>query len=476
MPSLDRNSSVPYYLQVYNQIAQGIESGFYLAGNKLPSIRECARELGVSNTTVELAYQRLVSEGYVIAKRGSGYIICAYDKTPKLALDQFTEEYRQGCMKLAESEAQREAIVVPEHDFAYDAVDASLFPLNIWARISRDVFYGDGTREALLYNDRQGLKELRVQIAAFLNGEFGLNCTSEQVLVMPTTRDLVSEAIAVFDPETTVVAMEEPGYDEVTSLLRDRGHEVRVVPMHPSPLWEDVEHGLEGTSVVFTTPASQFPTTHVMPLEIRERIVKWAQEHDAYIIDDEYGWEFLSGMSRIPSLAVIDNAGHVITMGTFSNSFSPAVSLSYAVLPPQLMLRWRQARRDAHSKVPWQTQAAMAAFMEEGHWRTHIRKIRTAMQKKRRVLLDSLQAHMGDHVDVVSGPSSLYVLLRTKDGRSEEALMQAAEEAGVRVYPTSRYWSGAMPDDMRYVLVGFAGIPVEKIDEGIRKLAEAWGF
>lgn len=476
MPAIDRNSTTPYYMQLYSQVAKGIESEIYPAGKKLPSIRDCARELGVSNTTVELAYQKLVEEGYVSAKRGSGYTICTVGKASTSGLERFTDECREEFLKLSENEKQRESETDPEYDFAYDSVDETLFPFNLWARISRDVFFAKGAQEACLYNDRQGLKGLRTQIATFLNGEMGIYCSQEQVLVMPTTRDLISEIIALFEPDEAVMSMEEPGFDEVSSLLLDRGHEVRLIPMYPSPAWNEVEQLLDGVNVVFATPSTQFPTNHVMSYDMRKRIVAWAQDNNAYIIDDEYGWEFLTGMSRIPSLGVIDNSGHVITTGTFSNSFSPAVSLSYAVLPPQLMLKWRNKRRGAHPKVPWQTQAAMAAFMEGGYWRTHIRKTRMAMQKKRAVLMKSLENHMGANIEVVKGPNSLYVLVNVKDGRTEAELIKAAEDGGVRVYPTSRYWAGELPDDGCCILVGYAGIPIEKIDEGIEQLAKTWDF
>jgi GntR family transcriptional regulator/MocR family aminotransferase len=204
--------------------------------------------------------------------------------------------------------------------------------------------------------------------------------------------------------------------------------------------------------------------------------VEWAASTGAYLIDDEYGWEFQSGVARTPTLAALDAAGRVITVGTFSNSFTPAVCLSYAVLPPQLMLKWRAARRNSHPQVPWQTQASMASFMENDHWRTHVRKMRTAMMHKRQELLRAIQLHMGEEVELLTGPSSLFILLKTNDGRDEDELVKAAAKENVIVYPTSRYWQGEPPESWRFVQVGFAGIPLQSIEPGIRLLARAWGF
>ena len=473
MPSIDRNSAVPFYRQVYEQIAHGIESGVYPTGKKLPSIRECARELGVSNTTIELAYQRLTEEGYVQARRGSGYVVCDMGQVPTRRFDRYSGEYQRALDELARDEAARGDVPAPAFDFAYDSVDAALFPFTTWARICREVFFTAEAKDACLYNDRQGLKSLREQIALYLSGEFGLNCVAEQVLVMPTTRDLVSEVLTLFDA-SACVAMGNPGYDEVGRRLRERGHRLKAVPAFPYPTWDEVAPTLEGADLVFATPASQFPTNCVMPMEMRQALVAWAQDAGSYLIDDEYSWEFQSGVGRTPPLAALDDQGRVITLGTFSNSFTPAVCLSYAVLPPQLMMKWRELRRGPHPQVPWQTQVAMTTFMRDDHWRTHIRKMRTAIARKRTLLASALEAHLGDTVELLGDGCNLFVLAQAVDGRDEEELVQAAASVGVRVYPTSQYWNGEPPANWRYVLVGYAGIPAADIYPGIQALARAW--
>ena len=293
---------------------------------------------------------------------------------------------------------------------------------------------------------------------------------------MPTTRDLMSSIMSLFDPDSTTFVMEEPGYDEVRRGLQMHGFDVRSNPIFPFPTWDEAKSNLEGADVVFATPACQFPTNHPMPIDVRKKLVKWAEETGAYLIDDEYGWEFQSGVARMPSLAALDRAGRVISLGTFSNSFSPAICLSYAVLPPQLMIEWQRRHRDAHPQVPWQTQASMAAFMREGLWRTHIRKVRTSAHNKRQQLIKSLTERMGESIEIIEGLSSLFVLVKTNDGRTEDELIEAAAKADVCIYPTLRYWAGDAPDDWRYVLIGYAGIPYDAIDAGVATLARAWGL
>lgn len=474
MPSIDKSSSEPYYLQVFTQIADGITSGLYPAGKKLPSIRKCARDLGVSNTTIEYAYQKLTAEGFISARRGSGYTVCAIKDAPATPMERYEPEHREAIVELLR--AAHDNADKPRYDFAYDTADQSVFPFTTWARISREVFFVEGSEGARLYNDPQGLYALRQQIARHVADEHSIACVPEQILVMPTTRTLVAAIADLLDARETRFIVENPGYDEVAQMLRMQGFGVSFLPVSPYPSWQDVQKTLKGASVVFTTPACQFPTNQPMPEEFRKQLVEWAGRTGAYIIDDEYGWELQSGIVRTPPLATFDHIGRIITLGTFSNAFTPAVSLSYAVVPPQLALEWLKKNRGSHPQVPWQTQAAMALFMDEGHWRAHLRKMRTAMTRKRKRLLDAIESHMGPEVDVISNPSSLFALIKTRDKRTEEELVSSAAAAKVRVYPTGRYWHQEPPEDWRYVLVGFAGIAEDDIEPGIETLSNVWGI
>lgn len=476
MPPVNKSDSKPIYLQVHDLIASGIENGLHPAGAKLPSIRACAKELRVSNTTVELAYQRLVEEGYVEARRGSGYTICKLDKPMRNRVDEFPPEYRDALEQLTAHDAAQGESPHLRYDFAYDAVDVNTFPYVEWARISRDVLFSKGAEAACLYNDHQGLADLRTEISRYASSEYGIACCAEQVLVMPTTRAIIADIISLFDPAETVFSVENPGYDEVGNAFRRSGFTVTEIATFPYPDESKLHDLVSEASLLFTTPASQFPTNAEMPMAMREQLMKLAEQEGTYLIDDEYCWEFQSGSHRKPPLAALDRKGRVITLGTFSNSFTPAVCLSYAILPPQLMLRWREGKKAAHPQVPWQTQMAMATFMREGFWRKHVRKTRTAASKKRRAITDAIRKRMGDSVDVIESVNSLFVLVKTRDGRQESELVEAAANGGVRVYPTSRYWHGEPPASWRYVQIGFGGVPLEDIVPGIDSLADAWGL
>lgn len=468
---VDKSSTEPFYQQIYRNIASGIESGACVEGTRLPSIRACAKDLDVSVTTIEIAYRELVAEGYVEARQGSGHVVRKVRDAEGTKLKR-SAEYLEALEQLhAHTHATRPSV---EYDFAYDAIDPSIFPLAAWAKTSRDVFFGENADRSFFYDDPQGLRQLRTEIAAHVNEEMGLDWSPSQVLIMPTTRDLLNEILTLFDASSTTIGLENPGYDEAYAAIARLGFRTRPISVFPVPTKEEVLGMVNGLDILFCTPSCQFPTNASMSRELCESLMAWANETEAYIVADEYGWELASGVVRVPPMASYDTQGRVIMVGTFSNCFSPSVCLSYALLPPQLMLRWRGRSARMHPRVPWQTQAAMAAFMREGRWDSHVRKMRQSVLRKREMLVSALRAKMGDAIEIAVGRQ--FVLVRTKDARGELELIEAAANEGVRIYSTSRYWMGYPHPNWDYVLVGYAGLQIDDIEPGVEVLARAWGF
>ena len=474
MPPLDKSGSEPLYRQLYKQIAESIEGGLYPAGKKLPSIRAHARELGVSSTTVEAAYLKLSSEGYIAARKGSGYTVCNMGCIHASSADRRSPEYQGALDELVKAASPHGDADAVRYDFAHGAADQAIFPFTTWARISRSVFFGEGSEGACRRNDPQGLPALRRQIARYVGEEHGIACLPEQVLVMPTVHNLIDAVSELLPPHPARIAMEEPCCDEIHRALNGLGFDVSPLPPISDSSWEQTLAELKGAVAFLTTPTCRLPESNPMPLEHRERLVEWARDANAYLIDCEYGWDLQAGIACPPPLAALDRTGNVITIGSFSDCFTPALCLGYAILPPQLMLRWLDGYRISHPQVPWQTQAAMAQFMADGHWRAHIRKVRTLMERKRHRLLKSVEEHMGAKVETASAPNSLYALMRTRDGRTGEELVSQALSEGVRVYSADKHWHHGEPDDWRYVIVGYSGIDESDIDPGIKALAHAW--
>lgn len=235
---------------------------------------------------------------------------------------------------------------------------------------------------------------------------------------------------------------------------------------------EDLE--ASGARLVYLTPSSQFPTCRIMPTDIRERVLDWAERTDAYILEDDYCRDFRYRERSLPPLASMDTRGRVIYMGTFSKSLSPALRMNYLVLPEPLLARWRELFANSYSPVPWLNQKVLARFMTDGSWDRHLRRVQAKNRRKYDALTAALRECMGERVEVLECGTGLHLLVRVRDGRGQDELIAAAAAADVAVYPTKKYWADPAHRPGGIVLVGFSSIREEDIRPGIEALARAW--
>ena len=459
---LDEQSSTPFYQQLFEQLRRDIESGAQPAGAKLPSIRGLAADLGCARNTVEQAYHLLTQEGYVEARPGSGYVVqnVAYLQPTATA---------PACAVLWGA---------PErpirYDFTYGDLEPGTFPAAAWRAITDDILLSVESVGCDAYNDPYGEEALRVAIAWRIATQRNINCTPGQVIVQGGTQTSVQNLLALFDGSRDKVAMEDPGYDGVRTVI-ERAR-FAIVPCRVAegygPFLADLE--ASGARLVYLTPSSQFPTCRIMPTALRERVLAWAEAADAYILEDDYCRDFRYRERSLPPLASMDTRGRVIYMGTFSKSLSPALRMNYLVLPEGLLARWRELFANSYSPVPWLNQQVLARFMTDGSWDRHVRRVQAKNRRKYDALTAALRTCMGDRVEVLENGTGLHLLVRVRDGRTADELIAEAARAAVAVYPTKKYWANPAAATEGVVLVGFSAIREEDIRPGIEALARAW--
>ncbi len=455
---IDERSDEPIYQQIYRQIHDGVETGAYPPGSRLPSIRGLADDVGCSRNTVEAAYRMLVAEGYVASRPGSGYVAC------DLALVSPSAPERPVMLGEPAPRAR--------YDFTYGDLEPGTFPAAAWRALTDDVLLSVEGVGCDAYNDPAGEPELRAEVAWRLTTQRGIDCTPDQVIIQGGTCSGVRNLLALFDPRD-VVAMEDPGYGGVRAAVERARFAVA-----PCRVGDDYAHFLDdldasGARLTYVTPSSQFPTCQVMPAALRARLLEWARDRDAFILEDDYCRDFRYRERALPPLATMDRDGRVAYMGTFSKSLSPALRMNYLMLPPTLLERWRAVFEGAYAEVPWLNQAVLGQFMHDG-WDRHLRRIQVRNRRKYEALTGALREEMGDRVDVLENGTGLHLLVRVRDGRTEEELIEAARAGGVAVYGTKRYWARASAAPAGCVLVGFSAIAEEDIAPGVRALTAAW--
>ncbi len=489
MISIDPESKEPLYIQIYNAIRLDITEAALKEGDRLVPIRKLAESLGVSRNTVENAYTQLLAEGYVVSRAGSGYVVCDVDFSPISAAsaeqDELDAAKKPGRKPAAIGRAnpslpETKAPAEIDFDFTYGDRPRGSFPCAAWRKLTSDALFSADCR-ANAYGDALGEMELRREIARRIHATRGVNCSPEQVVLQAGTQAALGNLLELFDPARDAIALENPGYDGATAVFSNRGFRTIPLPLstrHSSQDQNDYIEALYASSakLAFCTPSNQFPLGMTMPLSIRVQLIKWAAECDGYILEDDYCREFRYAERPIPSLQSLDTRNRVVYMGTFSKVLSPALRMSYLILPPQLLGHWREKFARHYCPVPWLSQKVLYLFMKEGYWDRYAHATMAAYRKRHSMLMGSLEREMGDKIEIFGGTAGLHLLVAARDGRSEGELLAAAEKNGVRVYPTSGYWLPRHETDPcgRCVLVGFSSIEPELIPEGIHRLAQAW--
>lgn len=470
---VDNSSRTPAYRQLYQQIRARIESGEISAGTKLPKIRDLAQELGIARNTVETAYRQLGLEGYANAKRGVGYRVEELDFSIRESQREQARDnagirarYSRHSNPLGDSFGCR-------FDFSYGNRDFQHLPLALLKSFADQALTEDSPENAAVYIDPFGLPELRTCLAKRANEAREMHCIPENIVLQPGTQSALHAIVSLFPREERRIAMENPGYDAARAEFEQRATLIVPIPTHGGDgiFLRNLEKS--GARLVFLTPSNQFPLGHIMPLATRLKVIDWAKRNNAYIIEDDYCYEYRYGSSPIPSLHSLCPS-RVIYLGTMSKILTPAIRLTYVVLPPRLTERWEEINRFRFCPIPWLDQEMLRLFMQSAEWRRYERSTVNLYRKRHDTLIESIGKEMGNRVDILGSDAGLHILLGDKQGRDEKTLIELARANNVRVYDTKRYWMGEPHLDRDYVLVGFSQIAEDDIPEGVHRLTQAW--
>lgn len=468
MIHLNQRSSTPLYEQIYAQLSRDILLGVYPPASKLPSIRELAEELRCSRNTVDAAYRLLAQEGFTASKPGSGFIVEDVDGALSDA-----DVRRDG--RAADESAMPAADLAPAlYDFTYGNLEPGSFPAAAWRSIVNDVLSEPDLTQASSYDDDKGEWALRCEIARRAMAGRDIRCSAEDVIVQGGTQPALQRLCLLFDATTDVVAMEEPGYDGARSVFECSRFPIRSIPVTQGAEAMMGAVRASGAKLLYVTPANQFPSGGAMAPEVRRGVLSWAKGTDAYVIEDDYCHEFRYEGERQPALFAQDDADRVIYLGTFSKALSPALRVSYMILPKHLRRQWDEKFSNAYPAVSWLMQEVLARYLASGQWDRHLRRLQARSRRKHAVLIDTIERTMKDAVRVHERGCGLHVLVEVRDGRSQGELIALAREHGVRVYGTDRYWMADEHPLGSCVLVGFSAIPEQDIEPGIEALARAW--
>ncbi|MCM1136544.1 MAG: PLP-dependent aminotransferase family protein [Clostridium sp.] len=458
------------YQQIYEYIREEIRKGKLPAGEKLPSTRSLAEYLQVARSTVDFAYGQLVAEGYVEARPCKGYFVSRVEELFHFSAGR--EENRPENAEEKDEEKKQSKVL---YDFSPHALSLKDFPFATWKKITKNILV-DANSEMFALGDARGDAELRETIGRYLHSSRGVNCRPEQIIVGAGT-DYLFMLLEKILGRHVPIAMEEPTYKRAYRVFQSFAYDIKAIPMDRYGM--NVKKLREsGARAAYVMPSHQYPTGIVTPIGRRMELLKWAGDaDDRYIIEDDYDSEFRYKGKPIPALQASDRNGRVIYMGTFSKAIAPAIRVGYMVLPEKLLEAYRENCGFYACTVSRIDQRILNEFIRDGYFERYLNKMRKIYRARHDFLLGQL-SYFEKEFSVSGENAGLHILLASRRKIPEGELINAAEKEGIKMQGISSACMGrgslkGSPYEST-VLLGYGGLEIQELAEGIKLLKKAW--
>jgi GntR family transcriptional regulator/MocR family aminotransferase len=467
--------------RIYELIRSRIDSGAMTAGEKLPSTRALANDLGVSRSTTVVVYEQLASEGYIETAAGARARVAhglRSQKAPKKSSGRKRPRQAPALSsyghRVQELSLPQRPTADPRHiNFLYGAIADDDFPTLTWRRLYNRVL--TQRQHHLYYGAREGEEPLRQELQGYLLRARGLQCTADQILIVQGSQQALELcAKLLIDPDDAVV-MEEPCYLMARRTFEAAGGQVIATPVDEQGM-RTVALPQAPCRLAYVTPSHQFPLGSVMSIGRRQALLAWAQAHSSWIIEDDYDSEFRYGLRPVDPLQALDKHGRVIYLGTFSKALSPQLRLGYLVLPPELVTPFRHAKQLADRHAPMLEQTVLAELIRSGAYERHLRRLKRDNERRRSALIASISSVLGSRARIEGTDSGLHVVVWLSDipKSAEQRVVDRAKARGVGIWPiTPLYAEGGKFRKERCAgfVLGYASLTVADIDKGIQLLA-----
>jgi len=476
MIALDRESPKPLHAQIYDGYRLAIIEGNLRAGQRVPSTRMLATELGVSRFPVLTAYSQLLAEGYFESQVGSGTVISGSLPDRFMKSDTICSRVSRTVPSLRPLARRASTLFTPFKPamvqglgaFNVGEVAFDQFPLQVWSNlVSRHC--RDLQPRSLHYGELMGLPVLREEIANYLRTARSVRCEADQIMIVSGSQQALDITGRVLvDPENAVW-VEEPGYRLARDVYSRAG--CRLIPVPVDSEGMDVGAGIQRCSkarVAIVTPSHQFPLGFTMSARRRFQLLHWAQSTGAWIIEDDYDSEYRYDSSPIASLQGLDGNARVIYIGTFSKVLFPSLRVGYIVIPRYLVDHFSAVRRFMDNGPPPFFQAVIADFIRDGHFARHLRRMRTLYHKRRTVLVESIDRELGSIVKVLGSEAGMHLTATLQNNINDIEIARRAASQNLWLWPLSTsYLESAASNGF---ILGFANTAEKDIPPAVQKL------
>jgi len=441
--NLKKEKGAPLYYLLYKYIKADIESGKIKGGEKLPSKRRLAEDLGISAVTVENAYYQLLAEGYIYSLSRSGY----YAERDVEKKQPSSPPAERSAKKADEKSGNKDSL----------RYEADSFPFSVWARLMRETLLEGNS--LLSPAENKGDSELRTAISAFLYRGKGINAPAENIIIGAGTEYIYSLLVQLFGADK-IFGVEDPGYKKTSAVYGANGAECVYLPLDKQGVC--VSAATEKmVDILHITPTHNYPTGIITPIGRRREILNWAEEKDGrFIIEDDYDSEFRFAGKPIPTLRSISARGKVIYINTFSKSLTPSMRISYMLLPDPLLKMYEEKLGFYACAVPVFEQRTLAKFIERGYFERHLSRMRTIYKKRREEIISAIAALKNrDKFTIIPADTGLHFLLKAETKKTDGELKEAAARLKQEILCLSDYSRLGEKKYEHYIIINYSSAP-----------------
>lgn len=463
-PTIDKKAKKPIYQQIYKWIRMQIMNEQLKAGEKLPSIRKMSTDLNVSKNTIVIAYEQLLAEGYIESIPKIGYKVAFMHSI-------MYEEKKES--KVYEHK-QKDPINY-KYNLTGKGIDPNVFQQDLWKKVNNTILREEFD-SLTYYGDPQGEMALREEIVKYIFENRGIICNPQDIIIGAGTQICLNLICQMLLESRPKIAYEMPGTKWLRFMFERFGFELTDLMI--SEKGYDVEHIYKSNSdVIFVTPSHQFMKGKTISTQNRIELLNWAYKQKGLIIEDDYDSEVRYLTDTIPPLKSMDKNDRVIYIGSLSKIYMPSLRIAFMILPPAMLKMYYEKFYLYEQTSSVMLQNALAKFMKEGYFDSHIRRLKKQYRLKSAQIVKSLDIHMKDKVEIIFSKGGVTLLLAVNTNKSEEELIESVKKNGIKIKSLAEVYARHMDYHQKgrpKVYLTFKMLPLEQIDQVISLLASIW--
>lgn len=431
--NLDLQSSQSVrYLQVYDYYKELILSGRLPENTKMPSIRKCSEQLGLSRTTIESAYLCLAADGYIISRPQSGYYVTPRPVKNSTKNVSFSKDIHR----------EKKDIL---YNFTSSNVDADSFDFNLWRRYIKSALRQD--KRLLTYGEPQGEYELRETICNYVINKRNAVCKPENIIIGAGSQSLLNILCPLLRDKQGV-CFHDTKFVQGIIIFEDYGFQI--------------VQNREEADILYMTPSHMTSLGDVMSVEKRISVLSEAISHNRLIIEDDYNNEFRYFSKPRPCLQGLAGGEHVVYLSTFSKLLLPSIRLSFMILPDELLPLYEKKKALYNQTASKAEQLALCQFLRDGHLDSQIRKLKRLYANKAKALCNELEAAFQNRATVSMGESVFLVHLKLKSDMTNVEFRDRLQKKGILVFASPKETKG-----YAHIALSCCELPIEDFPKAV---------